>query len=232
MGRRRRADRRRVAAAVVDVDAARDRSIERSRASTSARSHARRGRRRRRAMTARRTVVTEQHAPSPRRRRARALARARKPRAPLPVVARSSAATRARWTREERARDEDDSGDQCGEARRQVRSGRPRRRTVESISRVQRGGERGDAVRVRDSARWSADDAEAGGADEEDGERGHVCVRADRRKRARAYGARCRRNGEWETGARWEDARVLMDPYAPLVEARRQVFGEWPKPGV
>ena len=57
----------------------------------------------------------------------------------------------------------------------------------------------------------------------------HVRVERGAPRRGVRYGYRCKGTGGWETGARWFDDRVLMDPYAPLVEARRKVFGEWPK---
>ena len=43
------------------------------------------------------------------------------------------------------------------------------------------------------------------------------------------YGYRVSGSEGWERGSRFDSSKVLMDPYAPLVEARRRVFGEWPK---
>jgi len=38
------------------------------------------------------------------------------------------------------------------------------------------------------------------------------------------YGVRVSGDGGWERGCRWDDSRVLLDPYAPLVQGRR-LFG-------
>lgn len=38
------------------------------------------------------------------------------------------------------------------------------------------------------------------------------------------YGVRVYGEGGWDIGHRWDPARVLLDPYAPLVSSRR-VFG-------
>lgn len=38
------------------------------------------------------------------------------------------------------------------------------------------------------------------------------------------YGFRVFGEGGWETGHRWDPKRVLLDPYSPLVDGRRQ-FG-------
>lgn len=40
-----------------------------------------------------------------------------------------------------------------------------------------------------------------------------------------AYGYRVAGEGGWEQGHRWDAGRVLLDPYAPLVNGRR-VFGQ------
>ena len=39
------------------------------------------------------------------------------------------------------------------------------------------------------------------------------------------YGYRVGGSGGWDTGMRWDATRVLLDPYAPLVNSRR-VFGK------
>ena len=57
----------------------------------------------------------------------------------------------------------------------------------------------------------------------------HARVDRGAPRRGARYGYRCKGEGGWETGARWYEDRVMMDPYAPLVEARRKVFGEGPK---
>lgn len=44
------------------------------------------------------------------------------------------------------------------------------------------------------------------------------------RKSGALYGLRVSGQGGWETGYRWNDKVVLLDPYAPLVSGRR-VFG-------
>jgi isoamylase len=57
----------------------------------------------------------------------------------------------------------------------------------------------------------------------------HVRVDEGAARRGTKYGYRVNGHGGWDTGARWYPERVMMDPYAPLVEARRKVFGKGPK---
>lgn len=37
-----------------------------------------------------------------------------------------------------------------------------------------------------------------------------------------AYGYRVSGQGGWDTGQRWDASKVLLDPYAPLVQGRRR----------
>ena len=225
MGRRRRATRRRVAAAVVDVDAARDRSIERSRVVCRARMRVAVVDGVARAPGAR-TVVTASRAEpaaSPR----EGSGRARETAGVGRSSRRSSVATRAvDATSSERARET------TGELT--WRDGAP---APFGPSTTEDGGinfcvysEAASEVTlcVYDGD-WSETTPRLEVPMKRTGNTWHVCVTSGAPKKGARYGYRCRGNGGWETGARWEDARVLMDPYAPLVEARRQVFGEWPK---
>ena len=224
-GRRRRATRRRVAATVVDVDAARDRSIERSRVVSRARMRVAVVDGVARAPGAR-TVVTASRAEpaaSPR----EGLGRARDTAGAGRSSRRSFVATRAvDATSSARARET------TGELT--WRDGAP---APFGPSTTEDGGinfcvysEAASEVTlcVYDGD-WSETTPRLEVPMKRTGNAWHVCLTSGAPKKGARYGYRCRGNGGWETGARWEDARVLMDPYAPLVEARRQVFGEWPK---
>lgn len=57
----------------------------------------------------------------------------------------------------------------------------------------------------------------------------HVKVISGMVRSGMRYGYRINGEGGWDTGQRFDATKVLMDPYAPLVEARRKVFGEWSK---